>query len=220
MLEEGLRFGAQAGSAAGPGHEHADGLLAASIMKAGALRLSIQCCWVIMCVHVCADLSAVRHGFFMPRWPAHAPHLSRAESVQEIQGPGISGPVQYGVCNVTSMMRMVMPCAGWRLHHIAGRCLYDHNPSPQRCARMGGVWDDSGPVMLHSGGQCITEAQAQQRYDAALGTIRMDIVKLAHDGNLAGFGEQGAQTAIRRARCLLWVDQLKAGHHALLLPTR
>ena len=62
---------------------------------------------------------------------------------------------------------------------------------------MGGVWDDSGPVMLHSGGQCITEAQAQQRYDAALAAIHMDIVQLSHDGGLAGFGEQGAQTAIR-----------------------
>ena len=90
-----------------------------------------------------------------------------------------------------------MPFAGWRLHHIARRCLYDHSPSPQRCARMGGVWDDSGPVVLHSGGRCITEAQAQQRYDAALGAIYMDIVQLSHDGGLAGFGEQGAQTAIR-----------------------
>ena len=44
LLEEGVRFGAQAGSAAGPDHEHADGLLAASIIEAGAPCLSKECC--------------------------------------------------------------------------------------------------------------------------------------------------------------------------------
>ena len=62
LLEEGVSFGAQAGSAAGPDHEHADGLLAASIMKAGAPCLSKERCWVILSVHVCADLSAVCHA--------------------------------------------------------------------------------------------------------------------------------------------------------------
>ena len=63
LLEEGVRFGAQAGGAAGPGHEHADGLLAARIVEAGAPRLSKECCWVILGVHVCADLSAeCRHS--------------------------------------------------------------------------------------------------------------------------------------------------------------
>ena len=92
-------------------------------------------------------------------------------------------------------------CAGWKVHHVAGRCLYDHSPSPQRCARMGGVWDDSGSPLQHSGGECITEAQAQQRYDAAAGTIAMDIVQLSHDGGLAGFGELGAHSTIRQVRC-------------------
>ena len=61
LLEEGVRFGAQAGSAAGPDHEHADGLLAASIIEAGAPCLSDECCWVILAVHGYADLSAVCH---------------------------------------------------------------------------------------------------------------------------------------------------------------
>ena len=89
-------------------------------------------------------------------------------------------------------------CAGWQAHHVAGRCLYDHNPSPQRCARMGGVWDDSRSALQRSGGECITEAQAQQRYDAAAGAIEMDVVQLSHDGGLAGFGELGAHSTIRR----------------------
>ena len=90
-------------------------------------------------------------------------------------------------------------CAGWEVHRVAGRCLYDHNPSPQRCARMGGVWDDSGSALAHSGGECVTEAQAQQRYDGAAGAIAMDVVQLSHDGGLAGFGELGAQSSIRQA---------------------
>ena len=95
---------------------------------------------------------------------------------------------QWGTC-----------CAGWEVHRIAGRCLYDHNPSPQRCARMGGVWDDSGAALARSGGECITEAQAQQRYDGAAGAIAMDFVQLSHDGGLAGFGELGVSSTIRQA---------------------
>lgn len=83
---------------------------------------------------------------------------------------------------------------------MVGRCLYDHNPSPQRCARMGGVWDDSGSALAHGGGKCITEAQAQQRYDAAAGGIEMETVQLSHDGGLAGFGELGAYSTIRQRR--------------------
>jgi len=64
---------------------------------------------------------------------------------------------------------------------------------------MGGVWDDSGSALQHSGGDCITEAQAQQRYDAAAGAIQMEVVQLSHDGGLAGFGELGAHSTIRQA---------------------
>ena len=64
---------------------------------------------------------------------------------------------------------------------------------------MGGVWDDSGSALQRSGGECITEAQAQQRYDAAAGAIDMDFVQLSHDGGLAGFGELGPHSIIRQA---------------------
>lgn len=63
---------------------------------------------------------------------------------------------------------------------------------------MGGVWDDSGSALARSGGECITEAQAQQRYDGAGGAIAMDFVQLSHDGGLAGFGELGASSTIRQ----------------------
>ena len=62
LLEKGVRFGAQAGGAAGPDHEHADGLLAASIIEAGALCLCKECCCTILGMRVCADLSAVCHA--------------------------------------------------------------------------------------------------------------------------------------------------------------
>ena len=89
------------------------------------------------------------------------------------------------------------------MHHIAGRCLFDHNPSPQRCARMGGVWDDSASVLGSNGGECVTEAQAQLRYDAAVGALELDVVQLSNDGGLVGFGERGAHSTIRRACSLL-----------------
>ena len=110
---------------------------------------------------------------------------------------------------VMPMMRVTAACcAGWKVHHVAGRCLYDHNPSPQRCTRMGGVWDDSGSALQHSGGECITEAQAQQRYDAAAGAIQMEVVQLSHDGGLAGFGEWGAHSTIRQEDNLSAKDSL------------
>ena len=62
LLEEDVRFGAQAGSAASPEHEHADGLLAASIIEAGAHCLSKESYRIMSGVRVCADLPAVCHA--------------------------------------------------------------------------------------------------------------------------------------------------------------
>ena len=55
--------------------------------------------------------------------------------------------------DMTLPMRLLGPCcalrgitrgsAGWSAHHVAHACLFDHSPSPQRCARSGGIWDDS-----------------------------------------------------------------------------
>jgi hypothetical protein len=64
---------------------------------------------------------------------------------------------------------------------------------------MGGVWDDSASVLGSHGGECVTEAQAQLRYDAAVGALELDVVQLSNDGGLVGFGERGAHSTIRRA---------------------
>ena len=50
--------------------------------------------------------------------------------------------------------------AGWSVHHVQDACLFDHSPSPQRCARDDGVWDDTWAATVERGGACITAEEA------------------------------------------------------------
>jgi hypothetical protein len=59
-----------------------------------------------------------------------------------------------------------MAGTGWTVHHVSDSCLFDHNPSPQRCAAMAGVWDDSRAVASEPGGACLTLSQAAERLKA------------------------------------------------------
>jgi hypothetical protein len=47
------------------------------------------------------------------------------------------------------------PPAG-QVGHVSGQCLVEHSPSPQLCASLGGVWDDSFAASdAEAGGKCL-----------------------------------------------------------------
>ncbi|KAK9811560.1 hypothetical protein WJX72_005917 [[Myrmecia] bisecta] len=96
--------------------------------------------------------------------------------------------------------------AGWRVHHVAGLCLYDHSPTPQRCARTGGVWDDSeAATYLAVGGQCLSREQADERMRAGQGRLEEVTVQLSTDGALEAFN--AARTPVEPViRCLRQAD--------------
>lgn len=82
---------------------------------------------------------------------------------------------------------------------MADACLYDHNPSPQRCAQMGGVWDETRAVSTHLGGTCLTHVDAHAYWQIGGKAMEVVEVELSHDGNLAAFMEdkKNASTIIR-----------------------
>ncbi|KAK9840401.1 hypothetical protein WJX74_009271 [Apatococcus lobatus] len=102
------------------------------------------------------------------------------------------------------VMAQAMLNTGWKVRHVTDKCLFDHSPSPQRCARLGGVWDDS---LSHSpaggAGSCISRADADQRLGLpdAKQTLEEIKVHLSSDGNLSAFAAQGA-TAPSSIQCL------------------
>ena len=78
------------------------------------------------------------------------------------------------------------------MEHLSGRCLFEHDPSPQRCARLGGVWDDTLTHALDSpGGSCITPEDAEERLTQ--GDRELLEVELSNDGVLAEFLGDGEQ---------------------------
>lgn len=82
---------------------------------------------------------------------------------------------------------------------MADACLYDHNPSPQRCAQMGGVWDETRAVSTHLGGTCLTREEARAYWQVGGKSMEVVEMELSHDGNLAAFLENtiNASTSIR-----------------------
>lgn len=53
--------------------------------------------------------------------------------------------------------------AGWKVHHVAERCLVHHSPNPQQCAAQGGVWDDTAMWDARAfGGLCRTAKEMQE----------------------------------------------------------
>ncbi|KAK9813768.1 hypothetical protein WJX73_008320 [Symbiochloris irregularis] len=101
------------------------------------------------------------------------------------------------------LMMMNLMSSGWKARHVEGRCLFEHSPSPQRCARQGGAWDESqispeSPI----GGECISQGQA----DALLASFSDHVeelnITLSTDGAINAFdkGLPGNQTTIRCLR--------------------
>jgi len=100
------------------------------------------------------------------------------------------------------------------------RCLVDHHPSPQRCAREGGVWDDSGRATPGAtGGRCLDAGEAgillardkgialpgdegrggKAPKPPAPNRLEMVEVDVAHDGRSFGIGKAGDEAGEKGA---------------------
>ena len=66
----------------------------------------------------------------------------------------------------------------------------------QRCAREGGVWDDSDMTPTGVGGRCLNPWQASKRLKDGRGTLQEVVVPLSHDTHLSG--EPGSLAAVHR----------------------
>lgn len=89
--------------------------------------------------------------------------------------------------------------SNWTVHHVTDSCLYDHSPSPQRCARIGGVWNDANNVW-EGGGSCITQQEAAQKLLDDPSGLEQISIALSNDGNLASF--TGASSVPTDISCL------------------
>jgi len=88
------------------------------------------------------------------------------------------------------------------VRHVRDACLFDHSPSPQRCARAGGVWDDTWAATAERGGACVSAQEAARRLAAGGAELEAVDVALSSDGNLSAFlpaGGGAVPASIRRA---------------------
>ncbi|EIE21685.1 hypothetical protein COCSUDRAFT_56879 [Coccomyxa subellipsoidea C-169] len=85
---------------------------------------------------------------------------------------------------------------GWNIHHVTDACLYDHNPSPQRCAQKGGVWDDTRALSSELGGTCLTPEEAEAHLWIGGNAMEAVEIELSNDGNLASFLKESSSVSI------------------------
>jgi hypothetical protein len=82
--------------------------------------------------------------------------------------PGIANPL------------LLLHCC--QVTHIANRCLVEHAPSPQRCATLGGVWDDTEAATdKDTGGKCLSPSRAEGRLEEMGSAAQVIEVELSHD---------------------------------------
>ena len=93
------------------------------------------------------------------------------------------------------------------MHRVQDACLFDHSPSPQRCARDGGVWDDTWAATVERGGACIPAEEAARRLAAGGADLEAVDVRLSSDGRLSDFLPEGLN-APDTIRCLTQHPQL------------
>ncbi|KAK9822636.1 hypothetical protein WJX81_002024 [Elliptochloris bilobata] len=105
--------------------------------------------------------------------------------------------------------------AGWRVHHVRDACLFDHSPSPQRCARANGVWDDTWAATVERGGACVTAEEAARRLAAGGADLEAVDLALSSDGQLSDFlpGGAGAPDSIRCIRS----SNVESSHHQTMV---
>ena len=97
------------------------------------------------------------------------------------------------------------------MHRVEGTCLFDHSPSPQRCARLGGVWDDTWAATVERGGACLSAQEAEHRLAAGGADLEAVEVELSSDGNLTNFqpGGRAAPASIRHGPLPLHEPDMK-----------
>ncbi|KAF8065512.1 EXOSC8 [Scenedesmus sp. PABB004] len=119
------------------------------------------------------DLAAVAYSW--PRFVADDMRFGVLESGQGANHDGI--------------MADVVRTRRWKVAHVAGRCLVEHAPSPQRCAAEGGVWDDTAAATdAGSGGACLGPDRAAARLAALGPAAELVEVAVSHDPDSFGFG--------------------------------
>lgn len=66
-----------------------------------------------------------------------------------------------------------------QVHRVTGRCLVNHAPSPQICARDGGTWDDTRANQAqYIGGRCLDAASAAAMKSAGIEHLSINV---SHD---------------------------------------
>lgn len=77
-----------------------------------------------------------------------------------------------------------------QIAHIANRCLVEHAPSPQTCAVLGGVWDDTAAASDEgAGGNCLAAGRAAKQMEQLGGAAEILEIEVSHDteGRCSGF---------------------------------
>eukprot|EP00878_Enallax_costatus_P036477 GHUV01040967.1.p1 GENE.GHUV01040967.1~~GHUV01040967.1.p1 ORF type:complete len:318 (+),score=72.11 GHUV01040967.1:2345-3298(+) len=89
--------------------------------------------------------------------------------------------------NHDGIMADLVRTRGWKVAYIRNKCLVDHAPSPQTCAMLGGVWDDTAAASDEgAGGNCLAPGRARQRLEQLGTAAEMIDVEVSHD--TASFG--------------------------------
>ncbi|KAF6263567.1 hypothetical protein COO60DRAFT_1282230 [Scenedesmus sp. NREL 46B-D3] len=79
----------------------------------------------------------------------------------------------------------------WKASHVAGRCLVEHAPAPQRCAALGGVWDDTQAATdKDTGGKCLSPGRAEARVQELGSAAEVVEVALSHDTQSFDFNSE------------------------------
>ncbi|KXZ44304.1 hypothetical protein GPECTOR_69g397 [Gonium pectorale] len=95
---------------------------------------------------------------------ANAYHLQRL--ITEDRRFGVVDPTGSHGAN-DGVMAQILKSAGWKIHYVHGKCLVNHAPSPQQCALLGGIWDDSVMSLPQSfGGSCVSVKSVADRMRA------------------------------------------------------
>lgn len=140
--------------------------------------------------------------------------LSWPRLIQENKRFSQLGPIACGLSaeHFDGVLAKHLVDSNWTVHHITDKCLYDHSPSPQRCARVGGVWDDSNNVW-EGGGSCITQQETAQKLLDNPAGLEQTSIQLSNDGRLASFS--GTAEVFSEIMCLRQKDV--AAQHAQMM---
>lgn len=100
----------------------------------------------------------------------------------------VADDMRFGVldsghgANHDGYMADVVRMRQWQVARVEGRCLVDHAPSPQTCAALEGVWDDTAAgTDAGAGGRCITASRAAKMLEQLGKEAEMVTLEVSHD---------------------------------------